>query len=237
MAAMLFLNGFTSIIIINGGFEMKHLIPVKLLGVILTGLMLVPAAWSQSYAIEGGATNGLKPVLMIEEFGQGSFPEWEASVNFLVESGIGSYSWLQITNVARGKVRLLSVTGNEYLLKGGSARNAFSLPATTTVSNVMQSLAHNRGRGMLWLAGGAQILRTNTMLPPALQGGTYRIGELFGVKTFTNDLLFEVRPLLYQVDANHPSVPVPDRKASLVEFPPIRVKLHTNGTVENALNH
>ncbi len=122
--------------------------------------------------------------------------------------------------------------GKEYLLMRGSARNAFILPATTTVSNVMQSLAHNRGRGMLWLAGGAQMFRTNTMLP----GSTYRIADLFGIQT-TNELLFEVRPLLYEVDTNHPSVPVPNRTASLVEFPAIRVLLHTNGTVENALNH
>jgi hypothetical protein len=211
---------------------MRRLFKVKFIGLVLVALCLIRTAWSQFYTIEGESTNGLKPVLMIEQYGHGSFPEWMASVNFRIESGFGSNRWLQVTNDARGEVHLWSATGKEYLLMRGSARNAFILPAKTTVSNVMQSLAHNRGRGMLWLAGGAQMFRTNTMLP----GFTYRIADLFGIQT-TNELLFEVRPLLYKVDTNHPSVPVPNRTASLVEFPAIRVLLHTNGTVENALNH
>lgn len=189
----------------------------------ITSLLLVaiicPNANSQDHGLQipskvavGVTTDGLLPIILTST----PVTNLEITISFTVESNIPGYHWLKITNEVGAKIRLWKTNGVEVPLKDASANAAWGLPLKTTVSNVMKGIAPER-RAQLWWAS-AEPTPSKTYY-----GYSFLLEPLFGIR-LTNDVILDLRPLMYQASRSNLNV-------QLVEFPPIKITVKPNGDI------
>jgi len=167
--------------------------------------------WRQ---ISGEATNGLQPNLLILK----EAANWSFEIDYIAQTNFPENTWLKVTNRVGSKLELL-LDGKKIQLNDAAALAAMSLPAQTTVSNIMKTL-HHREHPWLWLRFGSR----SPIAGESAAATTFDLKQAFGI-SFTNNVVLQLTPLLYRVDSNI-------QTARLVEFPPIKLKLLSNGDVK-----
>lgn len=182
--------------------------------VLLIRVFLCNTAFAQP-EIFGIPANGLRPSIEIERGNN----DWYLQLNFLAENNFSRNAWLKITNRVASRIRAWDTNGVELPLKDPDALGVSTLPANTTVSNVMDGVERSR-RGLQWWRTNVKGATAGRSYPVT----TFSLGSQFGV-AFTNTVILSVTPLIYKADTNNGTV-------HLVEFPSIRVKLSKDGTVE-----
>jgi len=65
----------------------------------------------------------------------------------------------------------------------------------------------------------------------AFQPASFSLREAFNLP-FTNDVILEIKPLMYKVHTNNPMLELARQPVWLQDIRAIRVKLNANGTVE-----
>lgn len=164
--------------------------------------------------IPGAATAGLQPNIMIWKDGE----NWVFIIEYVAQTNFTRQAWLQITNRAGAKLELWLSDGQKAQIKDPATLAAMKLPAQTTVSNLMKSVRHPRARQ--WLPFSSAPPQSGSLGI----GPTFDLRQAFGI-SFTNNVELQMTPLLYRVDSNV-------QTARLVEFPPIKMKLLSNGEVK-----
>ena len=178
----------------------------------------VPTSRSRGFTdyqdANGEAMLGLQPRIFIGA----SRSYWTIDIDYIAKTDVPSYAWIQVTNRVGSKLRLWLTNGVEVIPKSSDALGALRLPALTTVSNIMAGSWMRGSRAGQWL------MHWGAKAGEDQQAGHCLLGTAFGM-AFTNDVVLEITPLLYRVETNRIT-------AHLVEFPPIKVKLFSNGTVQ-----
>jgi hypothetical protein len=166
-----------------------------------------------SNIVLGADTNGIRPIIM------SYIPVSNVwmSIAFQAETNVTTSAWLAITNEVGAKVRLWTTNGAELPLTNSSALNVWKLPVQTTVSAYMQGIPRDR-RARAWLTPPQPTVGRN------YEGYEFMLESMFGHR-LTNDVVIELRPLIYQVSTNSQSM-------RLVEFPAVQFRLTPNGDIE-----
>ncbi|HEY3762224.1 MAG TPA: hypothetical protein VGN23_10810 [Verrucomicrobiae bacterium] len=156
-------------------------------------------------------TNYLQPCLLITRNGL----DWNVEIDYIAKTNFTRHAWLKPITLTGSKLKIWSKNGAEIVSTNIALSEATHLPNQTTTSNIISSVRPSDRRGLQWL----------WTQPEMLSGAnSFYLRPLFG-NVFTNDILLQVTPLLYKVETNNTT-------ADLVEFPPIKVKLMTNGDVQ-----
>ena len=168
------------------------------------------------HEIWGEQTNGLRPDVLISRAGT----NWYIEIEFLCQSNFPPYAWLKPTNHVASKLEVWLTNGVAVPSYSPDVLAAAHLPPQTTVTTIMRGVERSR-RGLQWTHGSID--------------GSSSAGETFAATSFglrpafdlphTNDILLQITPLLYKVDADEVT-------AHLVTFPPIRIKLLSNGNAQ-----
>ncbi|MGD0207195.1 MAG: hypothetical protein ABSC89_06285 [Verrucomicrobiota bacterium] len=111
--------------------------------------------------------------------------------------------------------------GVELKSTNSSVLAATNLPYQTTVSNIMRGVHPSNRRGSQWLSVVGQPITAGKFYPSVT---FFRLCDAFDI-SFTNDVVLQITPLIYKVETNEVT-------AHLVEFPPIKMKLLSNGEVQ-----
>ena len=159
-----------------------------------------------SSVIQGA--KALRPDLYCIKYGD----DWEATLQFTPVTHFERFTWLLTANPFGGQIQVCSTNGIQCTPTNRQVRQAFDLPFFTTVSNALKGTDASR-RGLQW--------------PPSdvsFQTAAFSLKSAFGM-SFTNDVFFQLIPLMYRENTNN-------QTAWLVEFPAIRVKLKADCTVE-----
>ena len=184
--------------------------------------MIVPPAVNSSgqptQEVHGAPTNGLEPVFWMQKSGTNR-TDWSIGIDLVVESNCPAFMWLKVPGTTCSRLRLWRTNGSELPPSHAAALEASAL-AFTTVSNVLASVHPRNFRGMQWWPGGSASASAGQAF--GLSGFSLR--SAFEMH-FTNDVLLQIVPLIYKVDTNRIA-------ARLVEFPPTKLKLLANGTVQ-----
>jgi len=145
--------------------------------------------------------------------------------------------WLGVTNRIGCQLHLWGSDGSEIYSKKPDVSAAFHVPKQATMSNILVYIRHSRGRQIpehLWIDpdGVSQAYR-------------FQLGDLF-LMQFSQEYLLEITPMLYKARINmlqikalqaqkvsnvQINVLINQTPADLVEFPPLILKLLTNGNV------
>jgi hypothetical protein len=155
---------------------------------------------------------GLQPNITFDK----NLSDWTIFTDYYLQTNFPRNTWIGPTNRVSAKLELWSTNGLVIPLKSADALAAFHAPAQTTVSDIMNNVHPSDTRGMKWL----HITKAGQfegVLPFSLQSA-------FGI-SFTNDYVFQITPFIYRADTNLD-------KATLVEFPPVKIKLMANGNVQ-----
>ena len=154
---------------------------------------------------------GLQPVFSFHNYGG----EWSVTIDYFTRTNYGPNSWLLPTNRVASKLELWQTNGVPITSKNVDALAALHPPSQTTVSNIINHFHPVNRRGSRWL-------RT---VPGYLSGAAaFDLDWAFGVPA-TNDYVLRITPLVYRPDTNLVN-------AQLIEFKPIKVKLLSNGSIE-----
>jgi hypothetical protein len=167
--------------------------------------------------IVGISTNGLQPTISIQQLGG----DWTIEIDYVTQSNFAKYTWLKVTNREGAKLQLWLTNGQAILSSNASVRAAMSLPYQTTVSNVMDGVRSSR-RGDQWFR---TVVDGSSKAGLSYTASVFTLGEAFGT-SISNDCILHITPLMYRVNSNMTT-------ATLLEFPPIKVKLLTNGIVQS----
>jgi hypothetical protein len=169
------------------------------------------------YECWGKPTNGLQPHFRVGNY----LRDWRVEIDFLSQGDFSDRTWLLITNQVGSQLKLATAEGIDIALKDTSARAAWSLPSMTSVSNNMLAMRrlHRGAESHLWW-------RTDTI---GSFTGQEQLAYSFDLKPCfdfppSRDLVLEIAPLIYRVADDEES-------ARLVEFPPVKIVLSTNGSV------
>jgi hypothetical protein len=173
--------------------------------------------------VVGDTVEGLRPKLLVLR----EASNWSFELSFDAQTNLSINGWLKITNRVGSKLELWLSDGKKAPIKDASAIAAMNLPAQTTVSNVWQNVPH-RWRARQWLFYFSRAKGTKEGENAAAT--TFGLRDVFDL-SFTNDVTLRVTPLLYRVDRNINGDPNIET-ARLVEFPPIKLKLLSNGDVQ-----
>jgi hypothetical protein len=138
--------------------------------------------------------------------------DWEIVLQFTPVTSFKRYAWLQTANPFGAQIQLCFTNGVPCNPKDSMVRQAFDLPFYTTVSNALH--------GVPWEVRTGQWPLGNT----TFQTAAFSLKAAFDI-SFTNDVILQVTPLMYKENTNN-------QMAWLVNFPPIRVELKTDGTIE-----
>jgi hypothetical protein len=159
--------------------------------------------------IEWPGTNGLAPAIMLRN----ELQDWFVNIDFKPETELPRETWLKITNRVGSKLVLWDSNEVEIVPTDTNTLAVTNLPRESTVADATLGIPKRR-RGLQWLR----------LEPGSFDFATaFRLSEVFGI-TFTNDYVLQVTPLLYRTQTND--------RVRLVEFPPIKLKLLSNGKVE-----
>jgi hypothetical protein len=174
---------------------------------------------SDFHEIQGAATNFLQPSLIVQNLGT----NWYFELDFLAQTNFPQNAWLKITNRAASRLELWTIGGVKIPSRNPDTLGAWQLPTETTVSEIMSGV-QQRLRVRQWLLFGLNKDGSYTTINHSAAVPNFDLGSAFDV-SMTNDLILSITPLLYKVDTNLQS-------AHLTEFPPIKLKLLTNGNVQ-----
>jgi hypothetical protein len=165
--------------------------------------------------IWGEATSGLKPCVSINKDAG-----WYFYMDFVAQTNFSAHTWLNITNRVRSKLELWQTNGVPVLSKNTDVLDAFHLPNQTTVSEIMKHSVIPRAQHAY------QWFHVGRPMDDGTRDGSGGISlqSAFDI-SFTNDYVLQITPLLYKVDTN-------EVNATLVEFPPIKIKLMADGHVQ-----
>jgi hypothetical protein len=154
------------------------------------------------------AAKAFQPQLYCTKYGD----DWEVFLQFNPLTNYERFSWMLTANQFGGQLQVCLTNGVPCQTTNAEVLEAFSLPFFTTVSNAL--------KGVEWRRRGAQWPWSNS----AFQTAGFRLKSAFNLP-FTNDVFFQLTPLMYKVNTNNQS-------AWLVSFPPLRLKLKADGNVE-----
>ena len=176
-----------------------------------TGTIQTRSDW---YDFTDAETNGLQPRVTFSREGA----DWSFEIDYKALTNFPANSWLSITNRCGSKLELWLNDGVKAQIKDQTALAAMSLPTQTTVANIMRGSA--RPRILQWLRFGSR----SPVAGETAAVTTFNLSQAFDI-AFTNDVTLQITPLLYRVDSNI-------QTARLIEFPPMRLKLFSNGDVK-----
>jgi hypothetical protein len=165
----------------------------------------------------GEATNGFQPDILIEKFET----DWHIDIELFAQTNFEKNTWLKITNRVGSKLQLWLTNGVELKSTNSSVLAATNLPCQTTVSDIMRGVHPSNRRGSQWLSVVGQPIAAGKFYPSVT---FFRLCDAFDI-SFTNDVVLQITPLIYKVETNGTA-------AHLVEFPPIKMKLLSNGKVQ-----
>jgi len=160
--------------------------------------------------IAGQATNGLQPHFLVEQYKSG----WSIEIDLYAQTNFEPNAWLKITNREGSKLQCWLTNGTKLSLTNPSSIAASKLPLQTTVSTILKTVRPRDRRGLQWWPVAGRAVDPGFDYPMAT----------FGVP-FTNDVVLQIAPLIYKVDTNGVT-------AHLVEFPAAKLKLTSDGKVE-----
>ncbi|MGA2181173.1 MAG: hypothetical protein ABSH15_16520 [Verrucomicrobiota bacterium] len=166
--------------------------------------------------ILGEATNGLQPRLLIEKYGS----DWSVEIDLYARTNFEKNAWLKITNRVGSKLQLWLTNGIELQLTNSSILAAMNLPSQTTVSNIMRGVHPSNKRGLQWWP----VVGHGVAAGESYTAAGFSLQSDFDI-SFTNDVMLQITPLIYKVETN-------EVMAHLTEFPPIKMKLLSNGKVQ-----
>jgi hypothetical protein len=158
------------------------------------------------------STNGLEPAIIFDK----DRTDWDIQMDYYLQTNFPRNTWVSPTNRFSAKLELWSTNGLAIPLTSADALAALHPPAQTTVSNIINNVHPSNTRGMNWLRI-TKARQFQGVLPFSLQSA-------FGI-SFTNDYVFQITPFIYRADTNLD-------KATLVEFPPIKIKLMADGHIQ-----
>jgi hypothetical protein len=193
----------------------RHFIYIILLG----GTCLRPAVAfaddqpgkSVPHRIPGHATNSLLPVLIVEKFET----DWTIEIDYIAQTNFPRNTWLRITNRVGSRLEAWSAYGTVLKSTNQAVLAAMTLPAETTVAEIMKGVRPPSIRGMQWLGTDPGLSFT---------AASFGLRSAFTVPV-TNDLVLQITPLIYKVDTNKTT-------ACLVEFPAIKLRLFPDGNIQ-----
>ncbi len=166
----------------------------------------------QEPMVIGTAAQGLQPIVIFEK-NRGD-NDWWLVLKFSPSTNFAILTWLAPFKYFRAKFQICLTKGDHIQPTDPRLLDAMTLPFFTTVSNALRGVRWDR-RGGQWPHGIAR---------QSFQTASFSLRSGFGTP-FTNDFLLQITPLMYKENTNN-------QTAWLVEFPPIRVKLKIDGTVE-----
>ncbi len=165
-------------------------------------------------SINGSSFNGLLPIVTID-----GGPQWGMEIAFEAQTNFSKNAWMR-TRIPTGcRLTAQTLSGAELAITNPAVLAAIHLPAETTVSNIWSGLPR---REFIH-----QWLRLSLDAPKPGDNGVsanFPLSRAFSLP-FTNDVVLKMEPLLYRIDADL-------KTAHLVTFPPIQIKLMTNGLAE-----
>jgi len=205
-----------------------------LLGIALTRLgaaahtaqpnVAVVVPGSNWYDVRGDATNGMQPTILIGREYSGTNYNWSYDMSYIAQTNFSRNEWISITNRADARLVLWDKDGQKIPLKDRETAAAASLPLQTTVKDIKRGVPRSRAT-LLWLHFERDPKqKVDVAAGQSAWVTSFNLGTAFA-SSFTNDMVLELTPLLYRVNTNIVN-------AKLVEFPPIKLKLHANGEVE-----
>jgi hypothetical protein len=154
---------------------------------------------------------------------------WDVCVYFTSTRPVSNDWWLCVTNKIGCQLHLWESDGSELHSKKSYVSAAFHLAKQATMSSLFEYLRHQRSGPMLM-----EHLRID---PDGVsQAYEFQLGDLFPMQ-FDHEYLLQVTPMLYKARTNVLQVKsvndvVTNRTlADLVEYPPLILKLLTNGNV------
>jgi hypothetical protein len=203
---------------------MTHSIYSVVLGTLVTYAALgadgqvtnAAATAGNMHEIQGEATDDLQPIVLVskQQF------NWDFGVDFAGPTNVQIGTWLKITNRVGSKLELWQNDGQKLDAKDNDALAAMRLPVKTTVSEATAGI-NRRWRGGQWLRLPKRLQRNGKKM--LVNTGVFNLTKVYGI-SFTNEVVLKLTPLLYKADTND--------MVRLVEFPPITLKLLTNGDVQ-----
>lgn len=164
----------------------------------------------------GDTTNDLQPILSVQQNGA----QVTIAIDFLAHRDFDKYAWLKIPNHVGATLDLRRTNGEAISLKNREAITARDLPKDTTVSNIMERVRPSSWAGMQWWKTGIR----GTVAGETQGAATFVLNDEFNLNP-TDDCVLTVAPLMYRVNTNLVT-------ARLVEFPPIQIRISTNGVIE-----
>jgi hypothetical protein len=164
--------------------------------------------------IWGEETNGLQPYVSPSI----SRDDWTVEVGFLAQADFSGHTWLKITNHISSKLELWQTNGVKVISKNPDVLTAFHLQKQTPASEILNFHPRQGRVYQWWLVGRPVDVGTR------YGAADFSLQSAFDV-SFTNDYVLQITPLLYKVDTN-------EVNATLVEFPPIKIKLMADGHVQ-----
>jgi hypothetical protein len=173
----------------------------------------IPEVW-------GEATNGLQPDILVEKLGT----DWQIDIELYARTNFAKNTWHKITNRFGSKLQLWLTNGMELQSTNPSVLAAMNLPEITTVSNIMHGVRPLHTRGLQWWPVAGRGVVDGESYPTT----GFNLKSAFDISP-TNDYVLQITPLLYEVETNEVT-------AHLVEFPPIKMKLMSNGDVRKEEN-
>jgi hypothetical protein len=153
-------------------------------------------------------SKALRPVLFCDRKGD----DWEILLQFRTVEPFERFTWLQTANPIGGQLQVCLTNGVLCQPKNPKVLEAFNLPFYTTVSNAL--------RGVPWETRTSHWPRDRV----GFQTAGFSLKSVYGM-SFTNDVLLQMVPLMYKENTNTQTV-------WLVSFPPLRVKLKADGTIQ-----
>jgi hypothetical protein len=170
-----------------------------------------PEAGSGPTVVWGDEINGLRPGVFLERKGM----DWSIAIEYSARINWGRNTWLLPTNRAISTLELWQTNGVPVVSKNPDVVAALHPAGETTVSNIINSVRPSNLRGHQWLR-----IPAGSVTGEAI----FTLQWAFG-RPCTNDCVLQITPFIYRSDTNLVN-------ARLLEFPPIKVKLLSNGRVQ-----
>jgi hypothetical protein len=176
-----------------------------------------------SQRIEGNAKDNVRPSLLLDKG-----TNWNVFVYFA--GPVQDEWWLGVVSNRIGcQLRLWETNGVEVHPSNSEVAAASQVAAHPIVASLLDSIRNHRGSDLgMW--------RRLLILPDAvIEVYRYSLGDLFPIAS-DREYTLEVAPMLYRVNIDKEKLKSNDihtdrLTADLVKFPPLYLKLLTNGTV------
>jgi len=167
--------------------------------------------------IKGTATNDLQPDFLIELERGARGADWRIGIDLIAQTNFAGHTWLKILDPTCAKLRL-SLT-NGISLRPTGTNGLTSPPARIRASDILNGI-YRRYRSRQWWPSGIHSAASGEQ--DFLSG--FKLRSVFDY-SFTNDVVLEISPLIYKVDTNGVT-------ANLIEFPVTKLKLKSDGKIE-----